>query len=162
EGGLVFGFAVGAGIFGRKWSPAALTAVALKEATMHEFSNTKILVVGGAGFVGSTLVQSLLSCSPREVIVVDNLLSAERCHVPQRPDVRFVDKSITDDAVLRHLPDDVDYVFHLATFHGNQNSIADPLGDHENNTLTTLKLFERIKAFKNLKKVVYSSAGCTV
>jgi nucleoside-diphosphate-sugar epimerase len=129
---------------------------------MHEFSDTKILVVGGAGFVGSTLVQSLLSCNPREVIVVDNLLSAERCNVPQGPDVRFVDKSITDDAVLRHLPDDVDYVFHLATFHGNQNSIADPLGDHENNTLTTLKLFECIKAFRNLKKIVYSSAGCTV
>ena len=38
----------------------------------------------------------------------------------------------------------------------------DPLADHENNTLTTLKLYERIKNFSNLKRVVYSSAGCTV
>src|SRR5437773_334529 len=120
---------------------------------MHDFADKKILVVGGAGFVGSNLVQSLLPCGPKQVIVVDNLLSAERCNVPQRPDVHFIDRSITDDSVLRALPDDLDYVFHLSTFHGNQNSIADPLADHENNTLTTLKLFERLKNFRKLKKV---------
>src|SRR5262249_34873462 len=75
--------------------------------------------------------------------------------------VTFVEASITDDRILRALPDDLDYVFHLATFHGNQNSMHDPLADHENNTLTTLKLLERIKGLKTLKKVVYSSAGCT-
>jgi nucleoside-diphosphate-sugar epimerase len=127
-----------------------------------EFAKQKILVVGGAGFVGSNLVKALLSCSPREVIVVDNLLSAERVNVPDDRRVSFVEGSITADAVLRDLPEDLDYVFHLATFHGNQNSMADPLADHENNTLTTLKLLERIKNFKQLKKVVYSSAGCTV
>jgi nucleoside-diphosphate-sugar epimerase len=40
--------------------------------------------------------------------------------------------------------------------------MADPLADHENNTLTTLKLYERIKDFDGLKRVVYASAGCTV
>jgi UDP-glucose 4-epimerase len=57
---------------------------------------------------------------------------------------------------------DLDYIFHLATYHGNQNSIQNPLADHENNTLTTLKLFERIKGFTKIKKVVYASAGCAV
>ena len=38
----------------------------------------------------------------------------------------------------------------------------DPLADHENNTLTTLKLYDRIKGFDRIKRVVYSSAGCTV
>jgi nucleoside-diphosphate-sugar epimerase len=60
------------------------------------------------------------------------------------------------------MKDDLDYIFHLATYHGNQNSIQNPLADHENNTLTTLKLFDRIKGFKKIKKVVYASAGCTV
>jgi nucleoside-diphosphate-sugar epimerase len=60
------------------------------------------------------------------------------------------------------MKDDLDYIFHLATYHGNQNSIQNPLADHENNTLTTLKLFERIKGFTKIKKVVYASAGCTV
>jgi nucleoside-diphosphate-sugar epimerase len=50
----------------------------------------------------------------------------------------------------------------LATYHGNQSSIFNPLADHENNTLTTLKLLETIKNFKRIKKIVYSSAGCSV
>jgi nucleoside-diphosphate-sugar epimerase len=129
---------------------------------MNAFANTKVLVVGGAGFVGSNLVVALLGCGPREVLVVDNLLSAERGNVPDHPAVRFVEGSITSEEVLGDLPENLDYVFHLATFHGNQNSIADPLADHENNTLTTLKLFERLKSFPKLRRVVYSSAGCTV
>jgi nucleoside-diphosphate-sugar epimerase len=125
-------------------------------------SQSTIIVVGGAGFVGSNLVRALLSHNPRRVIVVDNLLSAERSNLPDHPAVQFVEGSITDDAVLARLPVGAEYVFHLATFHGNQNSIADPLADHENNTLTTLKLCERLKQFTSLKRVVYSSAGCTV
>ncbi|MGE3406112.1 MAG: NAD-dependent epimerase/dehydratase family protein [Pirellulales bacterium] len=126
------------------------------------FQGRKILVVGGAGFVGSNLVRMLLPHDPKQVLVVDNLLSAERENVPQHTAVEFVDGSICDDRVLSLLPKDLDYVFHLATFHGNQNSIVDPLADHENNTLTTLKLFDRLKGQAGLKKVVYSSAGCTV
>jgi len=129
---------------------------------LHEFQDRKILVVGGAGFVGSNLVKSLLKFTPREIVIVDNLLSSERANVPDDPLVTFVEGSITDDAILRDLQDEFDYVFHLATYHGNQNSIHDPLADHRNNTLTTLKLYERIKRFKRLNKVVYSSAGCTV
>jgi UDP-glucose 4-epimerase len=129
---------------------------------MQTFDNCKVLVVGGAGFVGSNLVRALLQGTPREVIVVDNLLSAERVNVPDDPRVRFIGASITRNDVLASLPNDLDYAFHLATFHGNQNSIADPLADHENNTLTSLKLFERLKSIKSLRRVVYSSAGCTV
>ncbi len=129
---------------------------------MQEFKDQKILVVGGAGFVGSNLVKMLLPAGPEKIIVVDNLLSAERSNVPDSPLVQFIEGSITNDEILDCLEDDLTYVFHLATYHGNQSSIADPLADHENNTLTTLKLYERIKQFKDLKKVVYSSAGCTV
>ena len=129
---------------------------------MDNFKNQNILVVGGAGFVGSNLVRLLLKSSPNKVVIVDNLLSAERSNVPPDPSVTLVEGSITDDRILASLKDDFDYVFHLATYHGNQSSIHDPLADHENNTLTTLKLLERIKGFKRIKKVVYSSAGCTV
>jgi len=129
---------------------------------LQEIKDQKILVVGGAGFIGSNLVKALLKSAPREVVIVDNLLSAERVNVPEAPEVRFLEGSITDDTILGQLEPDLDYVFHLATFHGNQNSIHDPLADHENNTLTTLKLCEKIKDFKSLKKMVYSSAGCTV
>jgi nucleoside-diphosphate-sugar epimerase len=129
---------------------------------MHDFDRCRILVVGGAGFVGSNLAHALLQHSTHQVIVVDNLLSAERVNVPDDARVHFIEASITHDEVLARLPNDLDYAFHLATFHGNQNSIADPLADHENNTLTSLKLFDRLKSIKSLRRVVYSSAGCTV
>lgn len=129
---------------------------------MEEFSGTKILVIGGAGFVGSNLVRALIPSSPGEITVIDNLLSSEKSNVPESPLVTFIEGSITDDRILESLSDDFEYIFHLSTYHGNQSSIHDPLADHENNTLTTLKLYERIKGFTRLKKVVYSSAGCTV
>lgn len=129
---------------------------------MHEFRGQTILVVGGAGFIGSNLVKMLACASGARVCIVDNLLSAEETSVPRDPGVEFIRGSIADDDVLARLHDRFDYVFHLATFHGNQNSIADPVADHHNNTLTTLKLFERIRSFNRLKTVVYSSAGCTV
>lgn len=126
------------------------------------FKDSSSVVVGGAGFVGSNLVELLASSGAAKVTVVDNLLSAEASNVPSHPCVEFIEGSITDDGVLKRIEDRYDYIFHLATFHGNQNSIHDPLADHENNTYTTLRLFEHIARFKNLKKVVYSSAGCSV
>jgi nucleoside-diphosphate-sugar epimerase len=126
------------------------------------FEGTRILVVGGAGFVGSNLVRGLLERDPREVLVVDNLLSSERENLPDDPRVTFVEASINDDDVLAALPRDLAYAFHLATYHGNQSSMADPLADHEHNTLTTLKLYETLKNHAGLRRVVYASAGCTV
>jgi UDP-glucose 4-epimerase len=129
---------------------------------MQNYAGTKILVVGGAGFVGSNLVRQLLKALPAKILVVDNLLSAERSNVPDHSSVTFIEGSINRDDILRDLPRDLDYAFHLATYHGNQNSLADPLADHEHNTLTSLKLFHRLKDIKNIKKVVYAGAGCTV
>ena len=127
-----------------------------------DFSGTRILVVGGAGFVGSNLVYQILQQNPREIIVVDNLISSDVSNIPIDPRVHFKFGSITDDRILTALPNDLDYAFHLACFHGNQSSIADPFADHENNTYTSLKLFDRLKDIKDLKKVVYAAAACAV
>ena len=125
------------------------------------FTGKKILVVGGAGFVGSNLVLQLQEHAAREIIVVDNLLSAEADNVPEGNDT-ICRGSITDDSSLASLPDDLDFAFHLSCYHGNQSSIADPVADHENNTFTSLKLFERLKEIRTLQKVVYAAAGCAV
>jgi len=129
---------------------------------MPSLSGARIAIIGGAGFVGSNLSHRLLEDDPQSLIIVDNLLSADASNIPDDPRVRFVEGSIADDEVLCELPDDLDYVFHLACFHGNQSSIADPLRDHRNNSLTSLKLFEQLKDFPRLKKVVYAAAGCAV
>lgn len=121
-----------------------------------------ILVVGGAGFVGSNLVQQTLDLGAAKVVLVDNLLSSERRNVPDDARVELIEGSIADDSVLADISDEFDYVFHLATYHGNQSSIADPLADHENNLITTLKLYEHVKGFTRLRKLVYSASGCTL
>ncbi len=130
--------------------------------TQTNFSGCKVLVVGGAGFVGSNLVHQILEQDVKQIIVVDNLLSSEVSNIPADQRVKFVFGSITDDRILHSLPDDLDYAFHLACFHGNQSSIADPFADHDNNTYTSLKLFDRLKDIKHLKKVVYAAAACAV
>ena len=126
------------------------------------FEGRRVLVVGGAGFVGSNLSHALLGHDPAELIIVDNLLSAVHENVPQDERVTFVRGSINDSEILSALPEDLDYAFHLATYHGNQSSIHDPIADHEHNTLTSLKLFHRLTDLPGLARVVYAGAGCTV
>ncbi len=123
---------------------------------------SSVLVVGGAGFVGGNLVKSLLGESYGRIVIVDNLLSAERVNVPDDARVELIEGSIADDSILQRLSDEFHYVFHLATYHGNQSSIANPLADHDHNLTTTLKLYEHLKRFRKIKKVVYAASGCTL
>jgi len=142
--------------------PGMKPILSTRPMVLSPFKQARVLVVGGAGFVGSNLVEHLLAADPIEVLIIDNLLSAERVNVPEHPSVRFIEGSIADDAILAKIPSQMDYVFHLACYHGNQSSIADPLADHENNTITSLKLFKRLDTCKGLRKVVYAAAGCAV
>ena len=125
-------------------------------------SQAKILVTGGAGFVGSTLVKKLLENPGNSITVIDNLLSSERISVPDHASVRFILGSAADPATLSQAGSDFDYVFHLATFHGNQSSIARPLDDFENNLKPTLVLLNTFSGNSRLKKFVYSAAGCGI
>lgn len=126
------------------------------------FEGKRCLLVGGAGFVGSNLVARLLAEEAEGILVVDNLLSAELENLPDHPRLTFLEGSIADQALLDTLDDGFDHVWHLATYHGNQSSIANPLEDHDNNLVTTLRLYERLKGFQRLKSVVYSASGCTL
>ncbi len=124
------------------------------------FSGTRVVVSGGAGFVGSNLVRLLLEANDITITAVDNLLSAQRENLPWDKRVTLLVGSIADDAVLAQIDDTYDYIFHLACYHGNQSSIHDPIEDHANNTVTTLKLMNHVRDFEKMKKLVYSGAGC--
>ena len=124
--------------------------------------HSNILVIGGCGFIGSNLCRKFLSLDINTITVVDNLLSSEIDNLPKNDKIKFVLGSISDDNILFSLGKNFDYIFHLATYHGNQSSIENPLIDHENNNITTLKICEYFKDCDNLKKIVYASAGCVV
>ncbi len=126
------------------------------------FAGKRLLVVGGAGFVGSNLGIKLLEDDPQELIIVDNLISSDSSNIPVDPRVRFIYGSITDPRILYSLPDDIDYVWHLACYHGNQSSIANPFADHANNAFPNLVVFDYFSKRNNLTKIVYSAAGCAV
>jgi UDP-glucose 4-epimerase len=127
-----------------------------------EFSGKRVLVVGGAGFVGSNLSHLLLQSDLKSLTIVDNFMSSEHVNVPSDPRAHLIPGSIADNFILRQIPQDIDYVWHLACYHGNQSSIFDPIADHDNNNVTSLKLFEHLSHRSNLTKVVYSAAGCAV
>ena len=129
---------------------------------MSAVAGKALLVIGGAGFVGGNLVREALTREAERILVVDNFLSAERENVPSDDRVELIEGSIADDSVLERIGDEFDYVFHLATYHGNQSSILDPLADHDNNLITTLKLYEHAKDFERLQKLVYAASGCTL
>ena len=129
---------------------------------IQEFHGATVLVVGGAGFVGSNLCYALLESDLKSLVIVDNFLSAEKSNVPADRRVQLIEGSIADNEVLKQIPKHLDYVWHLACYHGNQSSIADPIADHDNNTITSLKLFQFLSEQKSVKKVVYAAAGCAV
>jgi nucleoside-diphosphate-sugar epimerase len=126
------------------------------------FKGRTALVVGGAGFVGSNLSHMLLDQGIEKLTILDNLLSSDAINIPTDPRVLFIKGSAADQRTLEKLPNEIDYIWHLACYHGNQSSIADPIADHENNNVTSLRLFDYLSARTNISKVVYAAAGCAV
>src|SRR5262245_34206440 len=79
--------------------------------------DSRILVIGGAGFVGSHVVEELLREPVREVVVLDNFVRGKRANLRtalRDGRVRVVEGSITDPALLADLMRGADYAFHLA------------------------------------------------
>ena len=120
------------------------------------------LVVGGAGFVGSWVVENLLKETDGEIFIVDNLLSSEKSNVSSNSRVHFIMGSASDANVLNKVDAKVDKVFHLSCFHGNQSSIEDPLMDLENNMKPTLTVLNWVEEKMPSSRVVYTGAGCAV
>jgi len=120
------------------------------------------VVIGGAGFVGSWVVDEILKDSNARVTIIDNLISSEKWNISTDPRVNFIEGSAADINVLKYIQNKVDYVYQLACFHGNQSSIARPLDDLENGLKTTLVTLEWVKTYNPQARVIYSGAGCAV
>lgn len=119
---------------------------------------SKVLVTGGAGFIGSNLVKHLLEAG-REVVIFDNLSSGYRKNVDAVSDAAFVEGDVRDGNLLAEAMIGVDTVFHLAASVGNVRSIEAPIDDSEINVIGTLRVLEAARALKVRKLVFSSSAG---
>ena len=127
------------------------------EKEINELKGKNILVTGGAGFIGSNLVDRLSLGS--RVIVLDNLSSGLLSNLEKSKDrVTFIKGDILDKRLLKDIVAEVEFVFHLAANVGNIKSIEDPHFDMEVNIKGTVNLLEACLA-SNIKRLVYSSSG---
>jgi nucleoside-diphosphate-sugar epimerase len=118
---------------------------------------SKCLVTGGAGFIGSHLVDKLIE-DGHEVLVVDNLMLGKKDFINK--DAVFFEEDIRDLGKMEELCKDVDVIFHLAADPRLQMSVEDPLSTHEINVTGTLNML--IAAQKNnVKKFIFSSSCAT-
>ena len=100
----------------------------------------KLLVTGGAGFIGSNLVKAALA-GGHEVTVIDDLSTGYRDNL-EGLDVRFLEASILDADALNEAVTGADSVVHLAALGSVPRSIADPMRSHQVNATGTLNVLE--------------------
>jgi UDP-glucose 4-epimerase len=97
-----------------------------------------------------------------QVIILDDLSSAERWNVPSLPGVLFVEGDILDEVKLKRVFfERPKMVFHLAAFFANQNSVDHPERDLIVNGMGTLRLLE-YSTFTSVERFIYASSGCSI
>ncbi len=125
-------------------------------------SNKKnILVTGGAGFVGSSLVEGLIQDANNFVVVVDNLKTGDKSKLPNAPkgNLKFIQCDVNNLDEIRSVfhTFSFDYVFHYAALVGVQRTLQNPI-----EVLKDINGIENIlKLSKNtgVKKIIYSSSS---
>lgn len=116
---------------------------------------SRCLVTGGAGFIGSNLVDELI-VRGNDVIVIDNLATGKRENL--NPLAEFHELDIRNLEAIKPLFEGVDYVFHIAALPRVQPSIEDPLTFHTVNVNGTLNVL-KASADAKVKKVIFSSSS---
>jgi UDP-glucose 4-epimerase len=117
----------------------------------------KVLVTGGAGFIGSH-VADLFLAKDWEVTIVDDLSSGKRENIPAA--AKFYEISVNSPELVRLVTEqNFDVITHLAAQMDVRKSVADPLFDATVNIVGTLNLMEALRAAGSGARVVFSSTG---
>jgi UDP-glucose 4-epimerase len=121
---------------------------------------SRIVVVGGAGFIGSHIVDQLLAERPAEIRIFDNLVRGKRDnlrHALAAPSVRLIQGTITDADAVRAVVAGADYVFHLAALWLGE-CVNTPRAAVEVNVVGTYNVMEACRDAA-IKRVVFSSSA---
>lgn len=118
----------------------------------------RVLVTGGAGFIGSHIVDRLIQLGA-EVTVLDNLMNDTLDNIRHNLDkIKFIQKDIRDDAALDEALKGVEFILHQAALRSVPKSVERPYEYNEVNVNGTLKLFLKAKE-KGIRRIVYASSS---
>ncbi|ANF25681.1 NAD-dependent epimerase/dehydratase family protein [Stutzerimonas stutzeri] len=116
-----------------------------------------ILVTGGAGFIGSNLIDALVARG-YPVRVLDNLSTGKRSNLPDDPSVELIVGDVADAQAMRSAVQGCRAVVHLAAVASVQASVDDPVGTHQSNLVGTLNLCEAMRE-TGVRRVVFASSA---
>ncbi len=116
----------------------------------------KVLVTGGAGFIGSHVIKLLLD-SDHQVTVIDNLSHGYKDLIDSR--ANFIQADILDQSKLEEILPGTDVVIHMASFIEVGQSVKNPVEFTQNNILGTVKLLDAMRK-TGVKKIIFSSSAC--
>jgi len=116
---------------------------------------SKIIVTGGAGFIGSHLTDKLIE-EGHKVIIIDNLSAGKKENINSK--AIFYKKDICDFEEIKSLFSGVDYVFHLAAIPRIPFSIKNPIKTSKVNILGTINVFKAALENK-IKRVIFASSS---
>jgi len=117
----------------------------------------KVVVTGGAGFIGGNLCRTLARA--HQVTVLDDLSSGQRDNLAGLDAVELVEGSILDERALNRVLQDCEAVVHLAARPSVPRSIAEPVAAHEVNATGTLRVLEAARRAGNPHVIVASSSS---
>ncbi|EKM93973.1 NAD-dependent epimerase/dehydratase family protein [Stutzerimonas degradans] len=116
-----------------------------------------VLITGGAGFIGSNLVDALLARG-YAVRVLDNLSTGKRSNLPDDSRLELIVGDVADAACVRQALQGCRAVVHLAAVASVQASVDDPLGTHQSNLIGTLNVCEAMRA-EGVRRVLFASSA---
>ena len=121
------------------------------------FAGAKVLLTGGAGFIGSHLSEVLVALGAR-VTVLDDLSGGARENLATFGPVEFVEASILDEETLHEVTSGCRYVFHLAALGSVPRSVEQPRLYNEVNTTGTLNVLEAARK-AGVRRVMFSASS---
>ncbi|WP_411768234.1 SDR family oxidoreductase [Winogradskyella sp. A3E31] len=129
-----------------------------------KIKNHAYLVTGGAGFIGSNLVEYLLENTAKKVRVLDNLSNGYYSNIERftnHPNFEFIEGDIRDLDTCRAAVKDMDYVSHQAALGSVPRSIKDPITSNAVNVSGFLNMLVAVKDSSTIKRMVYAASSST-